>query len=115
MHAWRASVLTLPLCLLAAARASTPEAWAAHTQEVIAACVAASGLRKAHAAGDLVEFDDSVGFTAVLIAGRYPQPHMHDAAARVLCLFDKRSRRALVSGADAILRPQRVSPASPPQ
>jgi len=40
---------------------------------------------------------------------------MHDAAARVLCLFDKRSRRALVSGADAILRPQRVSPASPPQ
>jgi hypothetical protein len=86
--------------------ASTPEAWSAHAQEVVSACAAASGLNKPHAAGDLIEFQDSVGYTAVLIAGRYPQPHMHGTRGRVLCLFDKRTRQANISVADGILHPR---------
>jgi hypothetical protein len=89
---------------------STPQAWDAYTQEVTAACVAASGLRGAHPAGDLVEFDDRIGITVLLIAGRYPQPHMHDARAHVLCLFDRRTRKASVADADHISRRTRPPP-----
>ena len=85
------------------ARGATSEAWAVHEKEVVSACAAASNLREAKAAGKLVEFDDRAGFTAVVIAGRYPQPHMKDKPGRVLCLFDKRTRTPFVSDADSLL------------
>jgi hypothetical protein len=96
-----------------ASSASTPEAWGAYAREVTTACVAASGLRAAHPAGELVEFDDSVGLTALLVAGHYPQPHMHDSPARVLCLFDRRSRQASIADADHIDH-RAGSPPAPP-
>jgi hypothetical protein len=102
-----AAIATLIIALSAQpTAASTPEAWSAHAQEVIGACAAASGLRQPHAAGELIEFDDRVGYTAVLIAGHYPQPQMHGARGRVLCLFDKRTRQANISVADGILHPR---------
>jgi hypothetical protein len=109
-----AGLATLVLALGApTARTSTPEAWSAHAQEVVSACTAASGLNRAHAAGELIEFNDSVGYTAVLIAGHYPQAHMHGASGRVLCLFDKRTRQANISVADGILH-RRASAAPAP-
>jgi hypothetical protein len=83
---------------------ATPEAWANYYQEVVAACAAASNLRDPKPGGGLVEFDDRIGFTAVIIDGYYPQPHMKNKRARVLCLFDKRTRAAVVSEADSIAR-----------
>ena len=74
-----------------------------HEKEVLSACVAASSLREAKAAGKPVAFDDRVGFTAVVIDGRYPQPHMKDKRGRVLCLFDRRTRTPFVSDADGLL------------
>jgi hypothetical protein len=112
----RAGVATVVLALATAAgptAASTSEAWSTHAGEVVSACEAASGLNQPHAAGELIEFDDSVGYTAVLIAGRYPQPHMHGAPGRVLCLFDKRTRHANISLADGILH-RRANPTPPP-
>jgi hypothetical protein len=103
-----AAVLVLPAPRVFA---STPEAWDAYTQEVTAACEAASGLKGARPAGDLIEFDDRVGITVLLIAGRYPQPHMHNARARILCLFDRRSRQASVADAEHI---SRRTPPPPP-
>ena len=86
------------------AAGSTPQAWSDYAQEVISACVAASALRSAQPAGERVDFDDRVGYSALLLAGHYPQPHMKHLPGRELCLFDKRTRTATVTEADGILR-----------
>jgi hypothetical protein len=103
-------------CALGAAwavvAASTPEAWSAYDQEVVKACVGASSLRDARAAGTRVDFDDSVGYSALLIIGRYPQPHMQNQPGRELCLFDKRTRTAVVADADSLII-RKAAPAAP--
>lgn len=86
-------------------RASSPEAWAAHKAEVVAKCKQASGLKNPRLVGQLIEYDDSVGFTAALIAGVYPQPHMRQQPGRSLCLFDRRSRTAQAAPADSLKQP----------
>jgi hypothetical protein len=91
------------LSVACAAVATTPAEWAAFDQEVAAACIAASGLRNARPAGKRVDFDDGVGYAALVIDGRYPQPHMKNRRARVLCLFDKRTRAAIVADGDALI------------
>ncbi|MGB9332119.1 MAG: hypothetical protein WCB10_15245 [Steroidobacteraceae bacterium] len=78
-------------CLAAAwtcCAASTPQAWSAYDQEVLEACVAASSLREVRPAGARVDFDDRIGYSALLIVGHYPQPHMRNQPGRELCLFD---------------------------
>jgi hypothetical protein len=67
-----------------------------------AACVKASGLKDAKPAGQPMAYDDSVGMTALLVAGRYPQAHMKNRPGRVLCLFDRKKREAVVTEADQI-------------
>lgn len=86
-------------------QASSPEAWAAHKAEVVAKCKQASGLKNPSLVGQLVEYDDSVGFTAALIAGVYPQPHMRQQPGHSLCLFDRRSRTAQAAPADSLKQP----------
>jgi hypothetical protein len=104
----------VPAALLGgAALASTPQAWKAYDAEVLKACLAASSLRNAHATGQRVDFDDAVGYSALLLAGSYPQPHMKNRSGRELCLFDRRTRTATVSEADAILDPNAAAPAQP--
>lgn len=97
------AVLTGLLCPAGPAIGAAEDAWAAYEKEVATACAEASNLRSAKACGKIVEFDDSVGFSALVIDGRYPQPHMQNQRGRVLCLFDKRTRKAFVSGADAMI------------
>ena len=80
--------------------ASSADAWAAHRQEVTKACIRASGLVEARLVGNVINFDDSVGRSAALITGRYPQPHMARAQGRSLCLFDRRTRTAQTAPAD---------------
>jgi hypothetical protein len=99
-----AAIALLNIATVGVAHGTTPDAWAAHEKEVVSACAAASNLRDAKPGGSLVDFDDRVGFTAVVIDGRYPQSHMKDKPGRVLCLFDKRTRRPFVSDADSMLR-----------
>jgi hypothetical protein len=96
-----------------AALASTPQAWGEYDAEVLRACVAASSLRNAHAAGQRVDFDDTVGYSALVLAGHYPQPHMKHQPGRELCLFDRRTRTAVVSEADGITRAKSPAPAPP--
>ncbi len=85
------------------AHASSEQAWAAHDDEVINTCLAASQLKAAQPVGRPAEFDDAVGYSAILIQGRYPQPHMKNALGRELCLFDKQRRSAHVSEWDSIM------------
>jgi len=97
-----ACLLAAALIAAGAAQASSPAAWSAHDKEVAAACVKASGLKDAKPAGQPMAYDDGVGMTALLVAGRYPQPHMKNRAGRVLCLFDRKKREAVTIEADQL-------------
>jgi hypothetical protein len=99
-----AAIAFFAVSIVGVAHGTTPDAWAAHEREVVSACAAASNLRDAKPGGSLVVFDDRVGFTAVVIDGRYPQPQTNNKRGRVLCLFDKRTRTPFVSDADSMLR-----------
>ena len=85
-----------------AALASSPAAWTAHDKEVAASCIKSSGLKNAKAVGRPMAYDDSIGLTALFIAGRYPQPHMKNRSGRVLCLFDRKTRESVVTEADQL-------------
>jgi len=49
-----------------------------------------------------------------LLSGHYPQPHMKNQPGRELCLFDRRTRTAVVSDADGILRGKSPVPSANP-
>ena len=45
-----------------------------------------------------------MGYTALLLQGRYPQKHMKNGLGRELCLFERKSGTAHVKQADAFGR-----------
>jgi len=93
------------LCLTALtsqAHASSPDAWAAYDKTVLASCTKASGLKNAKPVGTPAQFDDRVGYTAVLLQGQYPQKHMKGQQGTELCLYNKQSKTAFVSEWDSI-------------
>ncbi|MDK2351893.1 hypothetical protein P0F76_22435 [Pseudomonas paraeruginosa] len=100
-----AGLLTCALLGATPAGASTAEAWQAHDAAVRAACLKASGLRQARPVGQVLPFDDEVGYSALLLQGRYPQPHMQGRQGRELCLYRRATGKASVSEADALLKP----------
>ncbi len=85
-----------------AATASSPAAWSAHDRKVAQSCTRASGLKNARASGEAMVFGDSTGMTALLVTGRYPQPHMKNRSGSVLCLFDRKKHEATVTPADQL-------------
>jgi len=93
------------LCLTALtsqAHAYSPDAWAAYDKTVLASCTKASGLKNAKPVGAPAQFDDSVGYTAVLLQGQYPQKHMKGQQGTELCLYNKKSKIAFVTEWDSI-------------
>ena len=58
------------------------------------ACLKVSGLRGAAIAGAPILFSDDTGKTALLVTGRWRPAHMHNARATMLCLYDRRARKA---------------------
>ncbi|WP_192562343.1 hypothetical protein [Pseudomonas gozinkensis] len=93
------------LCLSALAplaHASSPDAWAAHDKTVLASCTKASGLKNAKPVGNAAQFDDRVGYTALLLQGQYPQKHMKGQQGTELCLYNKKSKTAFVTEWDSI-------------
>jgi hypothetical protein len=96
--------LTL-LCLTALAfqaHASSPDAWAAYDKAVLGSCIKASGLKNSAPVGKAAQFDDRVGYTALLLQGQYPQKHMKGALGTELCLYNKKSKAAYVTEWDSI-------------
>ncbi|UQS15072.1 hypothetical protein [Pseudomonas sp. HS6] len=91
------------LCLIAPlAHASSPDAWAAYDKAVLASCTKASGLKDAKPVGNAAQFDDRVGYTALLLQGQYPQKHMKGQQGTELCLYNKKSKTAYVTEWDSI-------------
>ncbi|MEB0141310.1 hypothetical protein QN363_20040, partial [Undibacterium sp. CCC2.1] len=58
------------------ANASSDQAWKDLDNAVIASCVKASQLKDVKPAGAAALFDDSIGYSALVLKGHYPQPHM---------------------------------------
>ncbi|RON82324.1 hypothetical protein [Pseudomonas fluorescens] len=98
--------LTLSLLCLTTlasqAHASSPDAWAAYDKTVLASCTKASALKDAKPVGNPAQFDDRVGYTAVLLQGQYPQKHMKGQQGTELCLYSKKSKTAFVTEWDSI-------------
>jgi hypothetical protein len=101
MKALIASLLCLT-ALTSQAHASSPDAWAAYDKAVLASCTKASGLKDAKPVGTPAQFDDRVGYTAVLLQGQYPQKHMKGQQGSELCLYNKKSKTAFVTEWDSI-------------
>ena len=79
-----------------AAHAATPASYAALDRASAAACLKAAALRNA-TAGPVTRFSDRAGMDARVVTGIAPQPHMKGASATMLCLYDRRGKRAEVA------------------
>lgn len=89
LSALLASVFAAPL------QAATPGAYAALDRKTSAACSAASGLRGTRV-GPVVRFSDNFLMDARTVTGTYPQSHMKGAVGTMLCLYNRRTKRAEV-------------------
>lgn len=85
------------------AQASSDAAWQAQDKLQREACLALSHLQNKKVLGAPVLFDDSVGYTALMIGGRYPQKHMQGKQGRELCLFQRSTGKAVISEADSLM------------
>lgn len=84
------------------AMASSEQAWSDFDKAVIDSCVKASQLKGTKPAGTAAMFDDSVGYTALLLKGNYPQAHMKNKVGAELCLYQRQSKTAVVTEWDAM-------------
>lgn len=109
----RAAWFVAAVLAVSDAPASTPAAWTAFDQEVLRACVAASTLKDPQAAGSRVDFDDQAGVSLLLLTGHYSQPRMHNKPGAELCLFDRRTRKAVVTEADHFVAPKAATAPTP--
>ncbi|MNP84618.1 hypothetical protein D3C76_1840050 [compost metagenome] len=50
----------------------------------------------------MIHYGDDVGYSALLIAGRYPQAFMHNKAGKELCLYQRATKKAVVQDADGL-------------
>jgi hypothetical protein len=80
------AALTLFLACAGNAAASTPEAWQDLFAKAGRQCAAESGLLDAAALAQPIDLGDVV---LVLVGGMWPQPHMKQAPAHLLCRYSK--------------------------
>lgn len=92
--------LLITLLLSPLAHASSEAAWQKNSSSRQQACLKASGLKSVKIIGKPIQYDDSVGYDALLLEGRYPQKHMKNQIGRELCLYQRQSGKASVSEAD---------------
>lgn len=82
---------------IGAAASSSPQAWSEHEKEVVTACFAATGFAKPEVESQVIALDDSIGHDALIVEGDYTQPHMKGQDGKMLCLFNKTTRKATVA------------------
>ncbi|MBX8497499.1 hypothetical protein [Pseudomonas cichorii] len=99
------SLIALPIILWAIAglaNAATPQAWNALDKAMLDSCLKASQLKDSKPVGSNALFDDRVGYSALLLQGRYPQKHMNNRKGTELCLYNRKSREASVTEWDSL-------------
>ena len=91
----RLLLIVVPLLAIATpALATSPAAQAGADRATARACRSVSGLIDTTVEGAPVRFSDTFGMDARLVRGTYPQPHMKRAKGTMLCLYDRRAKRA---------------------
>ncbi|WP_413507241.1 hypothetical protein [Serratia proteamaculans] len=85
------------------AAASSEAAWASGDKALQAACLKASALKGAKAAGNIIHYGDDVGYSALLLSGRYPQAFMHNQPGKELCLYQRATKKAVTQDADELV------------
>lgn len=111
-----------PILIIAAgiaalpASAASPQAYQELDRASSLACLRASGFRDAAFAPSPLRFSDHMGVDARLITGTYAQPHMKGKQGMVLCLYNRKSRKAEVVDAAPWMSRKQVWPdtAQPP-
>lgn len=103
-------LVLLSLCcgISATSYASSPQAWEDHLNEVKTKCIQASNLFHAKAAGDLIGFDDTVGFDVLALEGTIKK-----SPSTELCLYDKKTQVAHIADSSRLFVTQTVEPSSP--
>jgi heat shock protein HslJ len=83
------------MLLAAPATASTTDAWAKLDKASEAACLKAANLSGA-IVGPPIRYSDRTGVDARVVTGTWPQPHMKRAKAKMLCLYNRKTKRVEV-------------------
>ncbi|MGH8383029.1 hypothetical protein [Pseudomonas sp.] len=78
-------------------QASSDQAWNEYYAQMNEHCIAASALKNVKVLGKPAEFDDRVGYSALLLEGRYPQKHMNNRKGTELCLYERQRQAAFVT------------------
>lgn len=81
-----AALLALPV----AAAASSAASYAALDKRSAAACIKAAGLKRSRV-GPVVRFPDTMLIDARIVSGIWPQRHMNNAPATMLCLYNRKT------------------------
>ena len=84
------------------AQAASPDAWRELDAAMTAGCLKASQLKDSKVVGTAAQFDDRVGYSALVLQGRYPQKHMKNQAGTELCLYNRKARQAYVTEWDSL-------------
>lgn len=90
-----AAMAAIMLLAAGTAHAATPASYASLDRASSAACLKASALRNGRV-GPMTRFSDRAGMDARVVTGIWPQPHMKGAPATILCLYNRRAKRAEV-------------------
>ena len=81
--------------------ASSDNAWAAHDRKVAQKCTAASGLMNATVSSKPIMFDDSVGYTAVIVRGHLKpmagSASKATATQQKLCLYMRKTEQVHIA------------------
>ncbi len=100
-----AGIAAASLSLAAPANASAPDAWMKVDKASEAACLKAVNLTGA-TVGPPTRYSDRFPVDARIVEGIWPQPHMKGAKARMLCLYNRKSKRAEVQElAEPVVKP----------
>ncbi len=100
-------ILLSLVCTSYTVHASSEEAWKKHDQNLKTACIKASQLKNTKVVSDVMTFDDRVGYSAIVLEGRYPQAHMKNKLGRELCLWQRSKQKASITEADTLLKPKK--------
>ncbi len=96
MH--RLMILATAALLAAPASASTPAAWQQLQKQAERGCISASAFARPRLS-NMIVFDDTTEVVALLVSGTFRQRHMKGATGTNLCLYNRKTKKAVVEEA----------------
>jgi hypothetical protein len=91
-------ILATAALLAAPASASTPAAWQQLQKQAERGCISASAFARPRVS-DMIVFDDTTEVVALLVSGTFRQRHMKGATGTNLCLYNRKTKKAVVEEA----------------